>query len=74
MTTTTAQPRPTDARSHTQTRLRAELARANAVLVNAKAVRTEPDGFSWIDEIKLPADFVSYYTGLVATCYAYGAI
>jgi hypothetical protein len=55
-------------------RIQRELARANTVLEAAGAVRTEADGFRWADTSKLPATFTSYYSGLVSTAYALGAI
>ncbi len=54
-------------------RLAQELDRANNTIAVAGALRTEADGFRWVDESKLPAAFMEYYAGLCATGYALGA-
>ncbi len=55
-------------------RFQRELAAANKVVEDAGAVVAEDDGFRWVDESKLPAEFVEYYAGLRTTGYALGAI
>jgi hypothetical protein len=55
-------------------RFQRELAAANKVIDDAGAVVAEDDGFCWVDQSKLPGDFVEYYAGLTSTGYALGAI
>lgn len=51
---------------------RQEWANADAVVKAAGAVMTAEDGFKWVDESKLNADFVLYYQGLRQAGYARG--
>lgn len=53
--------------------LRRELEQANQVIKDAGAHRVESDGFEWIEESKLPADFIDYYQKLRSSGYALGA-
>ncbi|MBB3752542.1 hypothetical protein FHT44_005054 [Mycolicibacterium sp. BK634] len=57
-----------------QEAFRRELESANAAIRKAGALMTEDDGFQWIDESKMPAEFLDYYSGLVSAGYAIGAI
>lgn len=52
----------------------ADLARLNAGLLAADAVRTAPDGFQWVDETRAPARLVSAYRLLVQYGYANGLL
>ncbi|MGP4027228.1 hypothetical protein [Actinomadura sp. 3N407] len=51
-----------------------DLDRMNAMLHQLGAVRTDPDGFTWIDETKIPTDLASAYRGLARYGYANGLI
>jgi hypothetical protein len=50
----------------------ADLARFDKAFREADAIRTEADGFSWIDEGKVPAALVSAYRRLMQYGYANG--
>lgn len=51
-----------------------DLERMNAKLHQLGAVHTDPDGFTWVDETKIPADLASAYRGLTRHGYANGLI
>lgn len=57
-----------------QTRYLKELEAANRLIRECDALRTESDGFSWIDAEKVPTEFLEYYRGLVSAGYANGFI
>lgn len=59
------------AQDGTRERLTQELESANRAICAADA-RREDDGFVWIDETRLTADFVDYYQRLTSLCFAYG--
>lgn len=52
----------------------ADLARFDAMFTKADAIRTEADGFQWIDQSKVPAQVVSAYRLLMQYGYANGLI
>ena len=52
----------------------ADLARFDAAFKAADAIVTEPDGFTWIDETRVPAGMVDAYAGLRSYGYANGLI
>lgn len=52
----------------------ADLARFDAMFRKADAIRTEGDGFQWIDESKVPVSAVSAYRGLMQYGYANGLV
>lgn len=52
----------------------ADLARFDAMFAKADAIRTEADGFQWIDQTRVPAQIVSAYQGLMQFGYANGLV
>ena len=52
----------------------ADLARFDAMFTKADAIRTESDGFQWIDQSKVPASAVSAYRMLMQFGYANGLV
>lgn len=58
----------------TQTIFNADLARFDAMFTKADAIRTDADGFQWIDQTKVPASAVSAYSRLMQFGYANGLI
>lgn len=49
-----------------------DLARFDAMFRKADAIRTEADGFAWIDQTKVPASAVRAYQRLMQYGYANG--
>ena len=49
-----------------------DLARFNAVFNGVDAVVTEPDGFTWIDPTRVPAELLDSYAALQSYGYANG--
>ena len=60
----------TKTRTASQKVFNTDLARINAQLEAADAIRTADDGFQWIDESRVPAQLISAYRGLVQCGYA----
>lgn len=52
----------------------ADLAKMNGSIQRAGALRTDPDGFQWVDATKLSPGFMSAYAGLQRLGYANGLI
>lgn len=50
----------------------ADLARFDQAFRKVDAIRTEPDGFAWIDTTKVPADMLRSYQRLIEHGYATG--
>lgn len=52
----------------------ADLARYGRAFEAADAIRTEPDGFQWVDESRVPASLMSGYRRLITYAAANGLL
>ena len=52
----------------------ADLAKINAKIVALDGVRAEPDGFTWVDPARVPAELMDVYKNLLSYGYANGLI
>jgi hypothetical protein len=52
----------------------ADLARFDAMFRKADAIRTEADGYTWIDQSRVPAAVVNAYSRLMQFGYANGLV
>lgn len=52
----------------------ADMARFDAMFAKADAIRTEADGFQWIDQSKVPTSVVGAYSRLMQFGYANGLV
>lgn len=52
----------------------ADLARYDAMFRNADAIRTDADGFAWIDQSKVPVSAIRSYQLLMQFGYANGLV
>lgn len=55
-------------------RLIADIDHMNIEFSRLNAIITEPDGFRWIDETKVPAALAARYRRAVSTAYALGVV